>query len=92
VLGNAAVWIFVTVIVSRQAQGYLALVLFNVFMVLALLVTTQSLELRDLRRRTGRLGAALRLRAGSVFVLAAIVAVTCASVGVSWAPLAASVR
>jgi cellulose synthase (UDP-forming) len=91
-LGNAAVWIFVMAIGRSQAQGYLALVLFNVLMVLALLVTTQSLELRDLRRRTGRLGTALRLRAGSVCVLSMSVAATAASIAVAWAPLAASVR
>jgi cellulose synthase/poly-beta-1,6-N-acetylglucosamine synthase-like glycosyltransferase len=91
-LANAAVWIFAIVIGHSQAQGYLVLVLFNVLMVLALLVTTQSLELRDLRRRTGRLAAALRLRAASMFVLGMTIAVTAMSIGIAWAPIAAAVR
>jgi cellulose synthase (UDP-forming) len=91
-VANAAVWVFVILIGRSQAEGYLAIVLFNTVMVLALLVTTQSLELRDLRRRTGRLAAALRLRSASLFVLALTIGATAVSIGVAWAPMAASVR
>ena len=68
-------------------QGYLALVLFNLVMVVALLVTVLALELRDLRRRTSRLGTVVRWRAGSVLAVAAIVTSTVAAVVACWAPL-----
>ena len=68
-------------------QGYLALVLFNLVMVVALLVTVLALELRDLRRRTGRLGTVLRWRAGSVLAVAAIAMSTVAAMFACWAPL-----
>jgi hypothetical protein len=61
-------------------------------MVLALLVTTQSLELRDLRRRTGRLASALRLRAASLAVLAMTIAATAVSFGLAWEPMAMVIR
>src|SRR6266536_4699480 len=89
-LANAAVWVFTLAIGSSDAQGYLVIVLFNTLMVLALLVTTQSLELRDLRRHSGRLAAALRLRAASVVVLGLTVAITAVSIGIAWAPMAAA--
>jgi cellulose synthase (UDP-forming) len=54
-------------------QGYVVLVLFNTLMLLALLVTALSLELRDLRRLTGRLLPALRLRAWALCGLVTIV-------------------
>ena len=68
-------------------QGYLALVLFNLVMVVTLLVTVLALELRDLRRRTSRLGTVVRWRAGSVLAVAAIVTSTVAAVVACWAPL-----
>jgi hypothetical protein len=67
-------------------------VLFNTLMVLALLVTTQSLELRDLRRRTGRLASALRLRVASLAVLGLTFAATAVSIGLAWEPMAAVIR
>jgi cellulose synthase (UDP-forming) len=91
-IANAAVWIFTAVIGESPAQGYLAIVLFNTLMVLALLVTTQSLELRDLRRRTGRLASALRLRGASLAVLGLTIAATTVSIGLAWAPMEAVVR
>ncbi len=60
-------------------QGYVVLVLFNTLMLIALLVTTLSLELRDLRRSTGALLRALRLRAWTLCVLATILAAAAAS-------------
>ena len=71
-------------------QGYLALVLFNLVMVVALLVTALALELRDLRRRTGRLGTLVRWRAGSVLAVAAVTGATVAATVASWAPLTES--
>lgn len=89
---NASVVVFHVAIGHAKVQGHLALVLFNAMMVLALLVTTMSLELRDLRHRTGRLGSALRLRAASVCVLAISIAATGGSIVLAWAPLTESVR
>ena len=68
-------------------QGYLAIVLFNLVMVVALLVTALALELRDLRRRNGRLVTVLRWRAGSVLAVAAIATSTVAAMVACWAPL-----
>jgi cellulose synthase/poly-beta-1,6-N-acetylglucosamine synthase-like glycosyltransferase len=73
-------------------QGYLALVLFNLVMVVALLVTALALELRDLRRQTGRLGPVLRWRAGSALAVAAIAISTAAATIACWAPLMEALR
>jgi hypothetical protein len=73
-------------------QGYLVLVLFNTLMLLVLLVTALSLELRDLRRSTGRLVHALRLRAWALCGLAAIAAAVGASLVLAWGPLGAGLR
>jgi cellulose synthase/poly-beta-1,6-N-acetylglucosamine synthase-like glycosyltransferase len=91
-LAIGAVGAFHLVLGQGPTQGYLALVLFNLVMVVALLVTTIALELRDLRRRTGRLGGALALRAGSVAVVTATVCATAGALLVAWAPLMESVR
>jgi cellulose synthase (UDP-forming) len=87
-----AVGAFVAFAGPAPTQGYLALVLFNVLMVLALLVTVLSLEVRDLRRRVGGLAAALRLRGGSVLVVGLTAAASAAAVMAAWAPLVESVR
>jgi cellulose synthase (UDP-forming) len=87
-----AVGAFVAFAGPAPTQGYLALVLFNVLMVLALLVTVLSLEMRDLRRRVGGLAAALRLRGGSVLVVGLTAAASAAAVMAAWAPLVESVR
>jgi cellulose synthase (UDP-forming) len=68
-------------------QGYLALVLFNLVLVVMLLVTALALEVRDLRRRSGRLGTVLRWRAGSMLAVAAIATSTVAAMFACWAPL-----
>jgi hypothetical protein len=68
------------------------LVLFNLVMVVALLVTALALELRDLGARTGRLRTVLRWRAGSVLAVAAIVVSTVMAIVACWAPLMESVR
>jgi cellulose synthase (UDP-forming) len=73
-------------------HGYLVLVLFNTLMLLVLLVTALSLELRDLRRSTGRLIHALRLRVWAVCGLATIVAATGASLVLVWRLLGAALR
>jgi cellulose synthase (UDP-forming) len=65
---------------AQGTQGYVVLVLFNTLMLLALLVTTLSLEVWDLRRSTGALVRALRLRAWPLFGLATMVAAAGASV------------
>jgi cellulose synthase (UDP-forming) len=87
-----AVGAFVAFAGPAPTQGYLALVLFNVLMVLALLVTVLSLEVRDLRRRVGGLAAALRLRGGSVLVVGLTAAASAAALMAAWAPLVESVR
>jgi hypothetical protein len=69
---------------GRGTQGYLVLVLFNTLMLLVLLVTALSLELRDLRRSTGRLLHALRLRAWALCALATIVAAAGVSLLLVW--------
>jgi cellulose synthase (UDP-forming) len=74
---------------SRQpgaTQGYALLVLFNTFTLLVLLATTMSLELRDLRRSTGALLAALRVRAWALCGLATILAAAGASLVLAWQP------
>jgi cellulose synthase (UDP-forming) len=73
-------------------HGYLVLVLFNTLMLLVLLVTALSLELRDLRRSTGRLIHALRLRVWAVCGLATIVAATGASLVLVWRLLGAALQ
>jgi hypothetical protein len=65
-------------------RGYVVLVVFNTLMLLVLLVTALSLELRDLRRSTGRLISALRLRAWALCGLATIVVATGASLLLVW--------
>jgi len=60
-------------------HGYVVLVLFNTLMLVVLLITTLSLEVRDLRRSTGALLRALRLRAWALCGLATILAVAGAS-------------
>ena len=75
-----------------STEGYLVLVLFNAMTVLGLLVTVLGLELRDLRRRTGRLRRALRLRAGSAAVVLLTTAGVAAAVLAAWAPMAEAVR
>jgi cellulose synthase (UDP-forming) len=69
---------------GRGTQGYLVLVLFNTLMLLVLLVTALSLELRDLRRSTGRLLRALRLRVWALCGLATIVAAAGVSLVLVW--------
>jgi cellulose synthase (UDP-forming) len=73
-------------------QGYLVLVLFNLVMVVALLVTALALELRDLRRRAGGLGTLVRWRAGSVLAVAAVTGATVAATVASWTPLMEALR
>ncbi len=65
---------------AGTTQGYAVLVLFNTFMLIVLLVTTLSLELRDIWSSTGALFRALRLRAWALCVLASILAAAAASV------------
>jgi cellulose synthase (UDP-forming) len=72
---------------AHTTEHYTVLVLVNTLMLLALLVTTMSLELRDLRTSTGALIEALRLRAWALSGLAAIVAAAAASVALVWRPL-----
>jgi cellulose synthase (UDP-forming) len=72
-----------------RTQGYVVLVLFNTLMLLVLLVTALSLELCDLRRSTGRLLRALRLRAWALCGLATILAAVGASLLLAWRPLGA---
>jgi cellulose synthase (UDP-forming) len=69
---------------ARGTHGYLVLVLFNTLMLLVLLVTTLSLELRDLRRSTGGLIHALRVRVWALCGLATIVAAAGASLALVW--------
>jgi hypothetical protein len=71
-------------------DGYVGLVLFNTVMLLMLLVTALSLELRDLRRSTGRLLRALRLRGWALCGLATLIAATGASLILVWPLLGAA--
>jgi cellulose synthase (UDP-forming) len=75
----------------RCTQGYVLLVLFNTLVLVALLVTALSLELRDLRRSTGRLVKALRLRLWALCGLAVIVAGAGASLILVWRLLSTAV-
>jgi hypothetical protein len=77
---------------ARGTQGYVVLVLFNTLMLLVLLVTALSLELCDLRKSTGALACALRLRAWSLWGLAAVVAVAGASLVLVWRLLGKGLR
>jgi hypothetical protein len=87
VAGLCAVDLDAVELPGRGTQGYLVLVLFNTLMLLVLLVTAVSLELRDLRRSTGRLLHALRLRAWALCGLATIVAAAGVSLVLVWQPL-----
>ncbi|MDX6726371.1 MAG: hypothetical protein QOK49_1176 [Baekduia sp.] len=69
---------------AGATEGYAVLVLFNTLVLLVLLVTALSLELRDLRRSSSRLLAALRLRAWALCGLATLVAGTGASLLLVW--------
>jgi cellulose synthase (UDP-forming) len=77
---------------AGRTQGYVVLVLFNTLMLLALLVTALSLELRDLRQSTGGLVAALRLRAWALCGLATMVAAAGGSLILVWRLLSAGLR
>jgi len=90
--GDAAVLVWHLADPVSATQGYLALVLFNVAMVLVLLLTAQALELRDLRAQTGGLAAAVRARAGGLAALATVLAATAAALAVAWAPMLEVVR
>ncbi|MEA2384365.1 MAG: hypothetical protein QOH72_4336, partial [Solirubrobacteraceae bacterium] len=74
----------------ESTDGYVVLVLFSTLMLLMLLVTALSLELRDLRRSTGQLLRALRLRGWAVCGLATLIAATGASVILVWPLLGAA--
>jgi cellulose synthase (UDP-forming) len=69
-LGLVAVDLSALVLPAPGTQGYAVLVLFNTLMLLVLLVTTLSLELRDLSGPAGGLIGAMRLRAGALLGLA----------------------
>jgi cellulose synthase (UDP-forming) len=83
-LGLCAVDLSYLAIPAPATEGYAILVLFNTAMLLALLVTTLSLEVRDLRRSTGRLVGALRVRAWALCGLATMVAAAGASLVLVW--------
>jgi cellulose synthase (UDP-forming) len=83
-LGLCAVDLSDVAVRARDTRGYLVLVLFNTLMLLVLLVTTLSLELRDLRRSTGGLVAALRVRVWALCGLAAIIGAGGASLALVW--------
>jgi cellulose synthase (UDP-forming) len=91
-LSIAAVAGFHLAIGHAPTQGYLVLVLFNALMVLTLLVTTVSLEVRDLWRRTGSVVTAARLRGGTMIVVTLTVAATAAATMAASAPLLESIR
>jgi cellulose synthase (UDP-forming) len=91
-LGLGAVAVYFAAGGHGPTQGYLALVLFNVLMVLALHLTALALEVRDLRRETRLWRRALRLRLGSLLAAALVVGATVAAVIASWAALMESVR
>ncbi|MEA2182339.1 MAG: hypothetical protein QOF69_1524, partial [Solirubrobacteraceae bacterium] len=74
----------------ESTDGYVVLVLFSTLMLLVLLVTALSLELRDLRRSTGRLLRALRLRGWALCGLATLIAATGASLILVWPLLGAA--
>src|SRR4051794_38084723 len=85
-----AVAVFYAVGGHSPTQGYVVLVLLNVAMVVALLVTALALELRDLRRRTDRLSTVVRARAGSMLAVAAVTGASLAATVACWAPLVES--
>jgi hypothetical protein len=91
VVGLCAVDLFDVEMPGDGTQGYVVLVLFNTLMLLVLLITTLSLELRDLRLSTGRLVNALRLRAWALCGLVAILAAAGASLILVWRLLGAAV-
>lgn len=86
-LGLTAVFVFHVGLREGQAQGYLALVLFNSAIVLAFLIAAIGLELHALRLRLGT-AAALRVRAGVLATLAASFAASGAAIAVAWSPVA----
>lgn len=91
-VGVGSVFAFHLAIGHGQAQGYLALVLLNVALVATLLLVAIGLELHELRRRLGSLGAALRARAVVMLTLFLSCAATAAAVAVAWAPVLEAVR
>lgn len=90
--GIAATGIFALAIRHEDAQGYLVLVLFNTVMVVALLITTLSLELRDLKRMHGTLMSAMRLRRASIASITCTLLAFLVATAAVWAPLTESVR
>ncbi len=90
-LALGAIGVFYAMGGHAPTQGYVVLVLLNLAMVIALLVTALGLELRDLRRRTGRLVTLLRFRAGSMLAVAAVTAATVAVTVACWTPLVGSI-
>ncbi len=90
--GIAAVGVFALAIHREEAQGYLVLVLFNTAMVVALLITTLSLELRDLRRMHGTLRVAVGLRLTWIGSIAMTLLTLIVATAAVWTPLTESVR
>lgn len=88
----ATVAVFRFLMPDAYADGYLGLVLLNAGFVLALLMVSLSLELRDLRVRLGGLTLALRARAGTLSALAVSLATTASAVWLVWKPVAEAIR
>lgn len=91
-IGIGAIALWHTVVHSAQAEGYLGLVLINIAMALVLLTTVLSLELHDLRARSGTLSGALRSRLGVLLTLAVVSGGAIAVLIMAWAPLGQAIR
>jgi cellulose synthase (UDP-forming) len=86
-VGIGAVVAFHAAAGQEAAQGYLALVMFNVAMFTAFLLTAVGLEVHELRTRSDGLGAAVRTRLGVVVALGASCAATAAAVALASTPM-----
>lgn len=89
--GLGTVFAFAALIGHAETQGYLGLVLFNVALEMAFLLTAIGLEVRDLRRRLGGWPAALRVRAGVLVSLALLCAAAAAATAAAWGPMTEAV-
>ncbi|MCW3013196.1 MAG: hypothetical protein JWO02_288 [Solirubrobacterales bacterium] len=91
-LGLGAVAAFRLLIGAGPTEGYLALVLLNVAMVVGLLVASAGLELRDLRARAGSFSGALAMRGGLLVGLLCVCGATGLATAVAWTPMVAALR
>jgi cellulose synthase (UDP-forming) len=88
----AAIWAFQITAGTGGVQGYFGLALANAALGLVLLKTTVILEIREAAASSGRLLAAVRMRAGVLVCALGLFALLAISSVASWAPMMRALR